>query len=130
MTLPVHDVFFVYTSNSFFQHPVNVAKQRSVSRQCESVGYRSLLAQLVLLLLYITNYTLGWTNNRPPQFIWLSSTSMRLATSITCIHHALIVTQHHRPLQAQAHPGIARVISNHAYSYQEDQMQTHIVSSM
>ena len=36
----------------------------------------------------------------------------------------------HRRLQARAYPGIARVILNHAYSYHEDRMQRHMVTSI
>ena len=36
----------------------------------------------------------------------------------------------HRCLQARAYPGIARVILNHVYSYHEDQMQRHMVTSI
>ena len=32
----------------------------------------------------------------------------------------------HRRLQARAYPGIARVISNHAYSYHEDRTRKHV----
>ena len=36
---------------------------------------------------------------------------------------------YHRRLQVQAYPGIARVISNHAYSYHDDWAQRHMVTS-
>ena len=36
----------------------------------------------------------------------------------------------HRCLQAWAYPGIAQVISNHAYLYHEDQMRRHMVTSI
>ena len=35
----------------------------------------------------------------------------------------------HRRLQALAYPDIARVISNHAYSYQEDRTRRHVVTN-
>ena len=40
------------------------------------------------------------------------------------------VIQPHRRLQAWAYPGIARVISNHAYSYHEDRTRRQVVTSI